>query len=141
MLPFVITSLPESSSCVKLNPSIRVSSVSVTGAPGTGITTLFGGGELQRCSLSGELYKLGFAIFGGQHSQGIPTGQHGFHHRSLALLQVLLIALRAYYADGCRFCLALGIEELGRDVVAEVESNWMVPLLVEEERGQADELQ
>jgi len=30
--------------------------------------------------------------------------------------------------------LAVGIEELGRDVAAEVESEWMVPLLVEEER-------
>ena len=30
--------------------------------------------------------------------------------------------------------LALGIEELGRDVAGEVESDWMVPLLVEEER-------
>ena len=29
---------------------------------------------------------------------------------------------------------ALGIEELGRDVAGEVESDWMVPLLVEEER-------
>ena len=30
--------------------------------------------------------------------------------------------------------MALGIEELGRDVAAEVESEWMVPLLIEEER-------
>ena len=30
--------------------------------------------------------------------------------------------------------LAHGIEELGRDVAAEVESEWMVPLLVEVER-------
>ena len=28
--------------------------------------------------------------------------------------------------------LALGIEELGRDVAGEVKSDWMVPLLVEE---------
>ena len=28
-----------------------------------------------------------------------------------------------------------GIGELGRDVAGEVESDWMVPLLVEEERG------
>ena len=45
-----------------------------------------------------------------------------------------MIALRAYYADGCRFCLALGIEELGWDVAAEVESAGMTLLLVEEER-------
>ena len=30
--------------------------------------------------------------------------------------------------------LAIGIEQFGRDVAAEVESDWMVPLLVEEER-------
>ena len=39
---------------------------------------------------------------------------------TLALLQELLMAL--------------GIEQVGRDVAAEVESDWMVPLLVEEER-------
>ena len=31
--------------------------------------------------------------------------------------------------------MALGIEQLGRDVVTEVESEYMVPLLVEQERG------
>ena len=30
--------------------------------------------------------------------------------------------------------LALGIEQFGRDVAGEVESDWMVPLLIEEER-------
>jgi hypothetical protein len=35
---------------------------------------------------------------------------------------------------GYKSWLALGIDELGRDVAAEVESDWMVPLLVEEER-------
>ena len=38
---------------------------------------------------------------------------------TLALLQELLMAL--------------GIEEPGKDVAGEVESDWMVPLLVEEE--------
>ena len=47
---------------------------------------------------------------------------------------MLLIALRANNADGYKGWLALGIEELGRDVAAEVESDWFVPLLVEEER-------
>ena len=41
-------------------------------------------------------------------------------HMTLALLQELLMAL--------------GIEQVGRDVAAEVESDWMVPLLVEEDR-------
>ena len=53
---------------------------------------------------------------------------------TLALLQELLVALRANDADGYKGWLALGIEQLGRDVANEVESQWMVPLLVEEER-------
>ena len=56
---------------------------------------------------------------------------------ALALLQELLMALRANDADEYKSWLALGIEELGRDVAGEVESDWMVPLLVEVER-QAD---
>ena len=39
-------------------------------------------------------------------------------HMTLALLQELLMAL--------------GIEQVGRDVAAEVESDWVVPLLLEE---------
>ena len=53
---------------------------------------------------------------------------------TMALLQELLMALRANDADGYKAWLALGIEQLGRDVAAEVESDWMVPLLVEKER-------
>ena len=53
---------------------------------------------------------------------------------TLALLQELLMALKANDADGYKSWLALGIEELGRDVAAEVESEWMVTLLVEVER-------
>ena len=53
---------------------------------------------------------------------------------TLALLQELLMALRANDAEGYKGWLALGIEQLGRDVANEVESQWMVPLLVEEER-------
>ena len=47
------------------------------------------------------------------------------------------MGLRANDADGYKSWLAIGIEELGRDVAGEVESEWMVPLLVEEERGPA----
>ena len=54
---------------------------------------------------------------------------------TLALLQYLLMALKANDAESCKGWLALGIEALGRDVAAEVESDWMVPLLAEEERG------
>ena len=53
---------------------------------------------------------------------------------ALALLQELLMALRANNSEGNKSWLALGIKELGRDVAAEVESDWIVPLLVEEER-------
>ena len=53
---------------------------------------------------------------------------------TLALLQELLMALRANDADGYKAWLALGIEKLGRDVAGEVKSDCMVPLLVEEER-------
>ena len=53
---------------------------------------------------------------------------------TLALLQELLMALRANDAESCKGWLVIGIEQLGRDVAAEVESDWMVPLLAEEER-------
>ena len=42
---------------------------------------------------------------------------------TLALLQELLMAIRANDADGYKSWLALGIQELGRDVAAEVESD------------------
>ena len=42
---------------------------------------------------------------------------------TLALLQELLMALRANDVDGYKSWLALGIEELGREVAAEVESD------------------
>ena len=53
---------------------------------------------------------------------------------TLALLQESLMVLRVNVADGYKIWLALGIEELGSEVAGEVESDWMVPLLVEEER-------
>ena len=53
---------------------------------------------------------------------------------TLALLQELLLALRANVADGYKTWLARGMEQVGREVDREVESNWMVPLLIEEER-------
>jgi hypothetical protein len=39
------------------------------------------------------------------------------------LLQELLMASRANDADGCNSWLALGIDELGREIAAEVESD------------------
>ena len=44
------------------------------------------------------------------------------------------MVLRTNDADGNKSWLDLGIEELGRDIAGEVESGWMVPLLVEEEK-------
>ena len=41
---------------------------------------------------------------------------------TLALLQELLIALRANDVNGFKSLLALGIEELGRNIAGEVES-------------------
>ena len=46
---------------------------------------------------------------------------------TLALLQELLMAVRANNADGYKSWLALGIEQLGRDVAGEVESDWIPP--------------
>ena len=50
----------------------------------------------------------------------------------LALLKELLIAMSAN-GLGVKTWLALGIKELGRDGAGELESDWMMPLLVEEE--------
>ena len=66
-----------------------------------------------------------------------PTNREQQPFRSqmtLALLQELLMAQRANDADGCKGWLALGIKQLGRDVAGEVESDLMVPLLLEEEK-------
>ena len=52
----------------------------------------------------------------------------------LVLLQELLMALRANDAESYKGWLAVGIEQLGRDVAGEVESDWMVQFLVEAER-------
>jgi hypothetical protein len=57
---------------------------------------------------------------------------------TLALLQELLMALSANDADGYKSWLALGIQEFGGDVAAEVESQWMVPLLVESKRDRLE---
>ena len=56
---------------------------------------------------------------------------------TLALPQELLLALRANDAEGFKGSLALGLEELGRQVVIELMKDWMSPLLTE---GQQDRL-
>ena len=54
---------------------------------------------------------------------------------TLALLQELLLALRANDAEGFKGWLAVGLEELGRQVVLELLQDWMSPLLTEMEQG------
>ena len=46
---------------------------------------------------------------------------------TLALLKELRMALRANDADGYKGWLPLGIDQFGRDVAGEVESDWIVP--------------
>jgi len=79
--------------------------------------------------------RAGFFIAAGKALSSFPKPMTLDTQMTLSLLQELLMALRANDADGYKAWLALGIEELGRDVAGEVESDWMVPLLVEEERG------
>ena len=53
---------------------------------------------------------------------------------TLALLQELLLAIRANDAEGFKGWMALGLEELGRQVVVELRQDWMSPLLTEGEQ-------
>ena len=53
---------------------------------------------------------------------------------TLALLQELLLALRANDAEGFKGWLALGLKELGRQVVIKLMQVWMNPLLTEKEQ-------
>ncbi len=54
---------------------------------------------------------------------------------TVALQQELRMALRANAVHSYKSWLALGIEQLVRELVAEVESEWMLPLLIEEQPG------
>ena len=53
---------------------------------------------------------------------------------TLALLQELLLALRANDAEGFTGWMPLGLEELGRKVVLELIQDSMSPLLTEKEQ-------
>ena len=53
---------------------------------------------------------------------------------NLALLKELLLAQRANDAEGYKGLRALGLEELGRQVVLELMQDWMSPLLTEMEQ-------
>ena len=52
---------------------------------------------------------------------------------TLALLQELLLALRANDADSFCEWLYLGVQSLGEHAVAELMMDWIGPLLMEEE--------
>ena len=52
---------------------------------------------------------------------------------TLALLQELLLALRANAPDGFKAWLSLGIERLGKPAVLELMVDWMNPILTTEE--------
>ena len=90
--------------------------------------------DLQAKHLPPTTLPVGFFIAEGNASSSCLRPMTLDTQMTLALLQELLMALRANDADGYKSWLALGIEELGRDVAAEVETELMVPLLVEEER-------
>ena len=53
---------------------------------------------------------------------------------TLALPQELLLALRVNDAEGFKGWLALGLEELGRQVVLDLMQDWISPLLTEMEQ-------
>ena len=52
---------------------------------------------------------------------------------TLALLQELLLALRAHDADSFCEWLYLGVQSLGEHAVAELMMDWIGPMLTEEE--------
>ena len=109
--------------------------------PSTSVQLYYRGGELMVNQLQKASDRLGqppqisgvFYCSGECFQQLLPTNDP-LHPDDAGLLQELLMALRANDADGYKSWLALGIEELGRDVAGEIESEWLVPLLVEEER-------
>ena len=52
---------------------------------------------------------------------------------TLALLQELLLALRANDADSIFNWFSLGVQKLGEPVVTELMMDWIAPLMTEEE--------
>ena len=78
--------------------------------------------------------KAGFFIAAGNTPSSHQPAMTLDTQMTLALLQELLLALRANDADGFKGCMALGLEELGRQVVLELIQDWMSPLLTEMEQ-------
>ena len=79
-------------------------------------------------------HERGFFIAAGNALTSCPQPMTLETRMTLALLQELLMALRANDVDGYKSLLALGNEQRGRDVAGEVESEWIVLLLVEDKR-------
>ena len=64
----------------------------------------------------------GFFIAAGNTPSSYPPAMTLNTQMTLALVQELLLALRANDAEGFGGWLALGLEELGRDMAAEVDA-------------------
>ena len=78
--------------------------------------------------------KAGFLIEAGNTPSSHQPAMTLDTQMTLAFLQELLLALRANDAEGFKGWLALGLEELGRQVVLELMQDWMSPLLTEGEQ-------
>ena len=78
--------------------------------------------------------KAGFFIAAGNTPSSHQPAMTLDTQMTLALLQELLLALRANDAEGFKGWLALGLDELGRQVVVELMQDWMSPLLTEMEQ-------
>jgi hypothetical protein len=87
-----------------------------------------------KTSHSSPRRKAGFFIAAGNTPSSHPPAMTHDTQMTLALLQELLLALRANDAEGFKGWLALGLEELGRQVVLELMQDWMSPLLTEMEQ-------
>ena len=71
--------------------------------------------------------KAGFFVAAGNTPSSHPPVMTLDTQMTLALPQELLLALRANEAEGFKSWLALGIEELGRDVATDLGFDWMGP--------------
>ena len=85
-------------------------------------------------SITSPRRKAGFFITAGNTLGSHPPVMTLDTQMTLALPQELLLALRANDAEGFKGWLALGLEELGRQVVIELMQDLMIPLLTETEQ-------
>ena len=83
--------------------------------------------------VSGSRSKISFEL-SGEYSRQTPTCNDTRYSDDPALLQELLLAQRANDVEGFKGWMALGLDELGRQVVIELMQGWMSPLLTEGEQ-------